>query len=475
MTASASNDHKRYSSSGEWEDIQDEGKPPSDDPEEIAPISRTPTRSRKRVGTRTVYIASTSPKKLSTPQRPPRPSVSHISRPVSPPATRSKDEIEAVLWKGARSGTIYVLDVLSSFFFLMKKPLAAFLAVWVLAVTLNALSNHLRMVFAPLCIFPGVSRSWLCMPPSAEISTQQDASRSLMHADFPLMVEMQSKSFEQLLDESVGGSGLALEIKKAEMATTDLVTLVRVSKLTSKDLLAEALVEFVGNARETARGLLKLSAKVSSSVDDILAINDYALRAIEAPNASGSSLMGYLWPFSRNSGKTDLLTTTFSQSLSVLSTSFQRLIIQAEVSLHSLDKLEMQLNNIQDILTREGVDITAAQSDVLADLWTKLGGNREQLRSFKGNLRLLKELGSYRSRALAHVVGALQALQTLSADMEELRERVAAPELTGEEIPVEVHVRSIRSGIERLNEGRVRAREKEEDAMKRILGPLETA
>lgn len=185
--------------------------------------------------------------------------------------------------------------------------------------------------------------------------------------------------------------------------------------------------------------------------------------------------MGYLWPFSRNSGKTDLLTTTFSQSLSVLSTSFQRLIIQAEVSLHSLDKLEMQLNNIQDILTREGVDITAAQSDVLADLWTKLGGNREQLRSFKGNLRLLKELGSYRSRALAHVVGALQALQTLSADMEELRERVAAPELTGEEIPVEVHVRSIRSGIERLNEGRVRAREKEEDAMKRILGPLETA
>jgi len=82
------------------------------------------------------------------------------------------------------------------------------------------------------------------------------------------MVEMQSKSFEQLLDESVGGSGLALEIKKAEMATTDLVTLVRVSKLTSKDLLAEALVEFVGNARETARGLLKLSAKVSSSVDE---------------------------------------------------------------------------------------------------------------------------------------------------------------------------------------------------------------
>ena len=82
------------------------------------------------------------------------------------------------------------------------------------------------------------------------------------------MVEMQSKSFEQLLDESVGGSGLALEIKKAEMATTDLVTLVRVSKLSSKDLLADALLEFVTNTKETSRGLLKLSAKVGSAVDE---------------------------------------------------------------------------------------------------------------------------------------------------------------------------------------------------------------
>jgi len=420
------------------------------------------------VGTRAVYIASNPPKRLATPQKQ-RQSVSVISKPVPLPHTRSKEEIEAALWKGACSAAVYAFDVLSSFFFLMKKPLAIFLAVWVLAVTLNALSNQMRTVFAPLCIFPGISSSWLCSSPSAGLSTKHGVPQPSMHADFPSMVEIQSKSFEQLLDESVGGSGLALEIKKAEMATTDLVTLVRVSKLSSKELLADVLVEFVGNAKETSRGLLKLNAKVSSAVDDILAINDHALRAIEAPKP-GSSLMTYIWPFSRNTG-TDLLTTTFSQSLSVLSTSFQRLIIQAEMSLHSLDKLEMQLNNIQDILTREDVHVTAAQSDVLAELWTKLGGNRDQLRSFKGNLRLLKELGSYRSRALAHVVGALQALQTLSADMEELRERVAAPELAGGEIPVEVHVRSIRSGIERLKEGRARASEKEEEAVKRILGP----
>ena len=78
---------------------------------------------------------------------------------------------------------------------------------------------------------------------------------------------------------------------------------------------------------------------------------------------------------------------------------------------------------------------------------------------FANNLQLLKELGGYREAALARVAAALQALQTLSADMEELRERASAPELTGGDIPLEVHARAIRSGVERLNDGRLRAKQ----------------
>ena len=54
--------------------------------------------------------------------------------------------------------------------------------------------------------------------------------------------------------------------------------------------------------------------------------------------------------------------------------------------------------------------------------------------------------------------------------MEELRERAATPELTGDEIPVEVHARAIRSGVQRLNEGRLRAKQLEEEAVNRVLG-----
>jgi hypothetical protein len=88
-------------------------------------------------------------------------------------------------------------------------------------------------------------------------------------ADYPKLVDVQSATFEQLLDESVGGSGLALEIKKAEMATTDLSTLVRVSNLKSRDLIAESLTEFVEDAKKTGRGLQKLSSKVGGAVDGL--------------------------------------------------------------------------------------------------------------------------------------------------------------------------------------------------------------
>jgi hypothetical protein len=78
---------------------------------------------------------------------------------------------------------------------------------------------------------------------------------------------VQSATFEQLLDESSSGSVLALKIKKAEMATTDLVTLVRVSDLRSRDMLGDALRQFVDDARLAGRALNKLNSKVAGAVD----------------------------------------------------------------------------------------------------------------------------------------------------------------------------------------------------------------
>ena len=81
------------------------------------------------------------------------------------------------------------------------------------------------------------------------------------------MMEIQSKAFDQLLDESAGGTSLSLDIKKTEMATKDLITVVKSSDLRSKLPLAEALDSFVGDSKETGRGLQMLNARINSAVD----------------------------------------------------------------------------------------------------------------------------------------------------------------------------------------------------------------
>ena len=203
-----------------------------------------------------------------------------------------------------------------------------------------------------------------------------------------------------------------------------------------------------------------------------MAVNDYALHSIEAAHSKSprtiSNMYGIM-PWRSSRAMDAIVTQTFGEAMNVLSTAMQRLILEAEVNLANLDKLEERLLTLHDIISREDSSLTSEKAELLSELWTKLGWNKKTLRNFDDHLLMLKNLGSYRKQALAHVVAALQSLQSLSSDMEEIRERVAAPELTGSKIPVEVHMKSIRSGLERLKEGRVRAKRLEEDAIRRVL------
>jgi hypothetical protein len=157
----------------------------------------------------------------------------------------------------------YAVDVSGRSIRWLRRPLSFFLFLWLLALITLKISQTLRTAFAPLCILPLISYSRFCVP------MDYQESRTPKWADYPKMIDVQSATFEQLLDESVGGSSLALEIKKAEMATSDLVTLLKASDLNSRDMLAASLADFVQDARTTGRGLQKLNSKVGGAVDGL--------------------------------------------------------------------------------------------------------------------------------------------------------------------------------------------------------------
>ena len=203
-----------------------------------------------------------------------------------------------------------------------------------------------------------------------------------------------------------------------------------------------------------------------------MAVNDYALHSIESARENQPSKwsLSNLTPWRSPSKSIDLIVgKTFEEAVHVLSSSMQRLIIEAEANYQNLILLEERLATLHEIITREDSSLALAKDELLAELWTKLGGNRKTLRNYEGHLALLKGLGAYRKEALLHVVAALQALQSMSEDMEDMRERVAAPDLLGPTVPVEVHMKSIRAGLERLRDGRTKAKRLEEEALRRML------
>ena len=173
-----------------------------------------------------------------------------------------------ILLDGAQEFTIstirYVLDVSSRGFHYSRYILGFLLSLWIVALITLRISSTLWGAVAPVCYLPYISSSRMCEN-WHNISVQ--VKQAPRWADYPKMVDLQSTTFEQLMEESIGGSALSLEVKKAEMAMTDLVTFVQISKLKAKDTLASSLIEFVQDARKAGRGLQKLSSKIGGAVD----------------------------------------------------------------------------------------------------------------------------------------------------------------------------------------------------------------
>jgi DNA repair ATPase RecN len=202
-----------------------------------------------------------------------------------------------------------------------------------------------------------------------------------------------------------------------------------------------------------------------------MVINDYALNAIEAAPAKSHLSCFYLIAISPFISSTthplsEIIMETFNEAISVMSSSIHRLILEAQNSLANLEKLEEYLSTIHELLSREDLSISSAKSQLLSELWTKLGGNRKALQEYDSHLFLLSNLSTYRRKSLSHVVAALVGLQEMSDNMEDLRERVTALEIAGRTIPVEVHMKSICTGLEQLRDWRKRTCEGERDIRK---------
>lgn len=374
----------------------------------------------------------------------------------------------------------WIIDVLGKALSTLKTPisfiLAGYILVGLLLVLRNLFTSSIYSALSPVCRIPGASFLHLPMCQTSAPVKYHGSDPPPVHFDD--LMAVQSK-FDAVLEESAGGVSLPLDMKRSEASIRDLRQIVRHSGLRSKNELVLEFDGFIETARIASYDLQKFNSHVGRGVDNILATARWTKRVLdgiadlESSRGAISAFFDHriLAPFQPMRFTQDAIFDHYVQHTRLVEEEIHRLIAEAQALLHVLQNLEDRLDVIHGIAVRDDIHLQSSKADVLSQLWTMVGGNRDKLGRFDSQLRLLGHVSTYRQSAIAYVSGTMIKLQGMGAELEELRERVGGVELLGGRrgVPLSVHIENIELGVERLEYGRNRAKELENEALRKTL------
>ncbi|CAI2165838.1 7043_t:CDS:2 [Funneliformis geosporum] len=325
----------------------------------------------------------------------------------------------------------HIKNILVGALSILKPIFSIILAVYLGWVGLAFLSDTFQFqqdLSLVICKIPIVSYIPLCQTPIP---------------DFSRLVNRQVETYEQIMDQQLSYNGpsssLALDIKKAELATADLRTLIKYSSLTTSNELVDRLTEFVDKARIVGRNLQLLQARTRSSLDNLITYNLFALKALEDVRD--------------NKASSNELAVAYNQMMSLIESDLKRMILVSQDALGSLTDLDEMLLSLHDLATYESTYQKTEHNKLLAELWSRIGFNVVKKNIFQDNFELLRDLDKQRRMAVSQVQTTLYSLTSYQLDMEELREHVSRPSII--EMPVELHIENVGKGIERLRNSKV--------------------
>ncbi|QDS70854.1 hypothetical protein FKW77_005486 [Venturia effusa] len=404
------------------------------------------------------------------------------SKPKSKPRTKrvvqttaDESSIVGTVWNQFMAPILrYLVGILGHAMVHLKPIFGAFLAVFLLIqlgrvafkipFSFNVLGAfnlpHLNIIPSP-CSIPVVST----FLPFCEPSNPQYAQP----VEFDKLVTVQAQ-FEEILDSAAQGSLLPVDMKRSEAAVRDLKHVVKYSSLPSRESLLFEFQNFIDLARTTSDDLTKFNSRIGRALDQIINVNRHTLQVIDGFKESDASRGSLSRFFFGTVGLTDQnLLNQYLKHTSQVEDQILNLITEAEALKRLLDILDDHLDAIQDIVTRDGVNLRNSKDKLLSELWGMLGGHRNEVSKKDEQLRLLNSVNIYRRQAWAHVTTTIVKLQAIEAELVDLRERVAGPEVLGlEMVPLEQHISMIQMGVERLESTRHNARENEVAKMRNL-------
>ncbi|KAI9882339.1 MAG: protein transporter tim10 [Watsoniomyces obsoletus] len=375
------------------------------------------------------------------------------------------------IWSWFAPTVISIATFFATFAFLMA------IIGYLISMVTNSVSTSLSSAVAPLCSIPGMS-----MLPLGICSPGGFKSHGKTPVEFDQMMDVQAK-FEEVLDEQSVSFNLPLDMKRGETAIRDLRNIVKFSSIPSKNELVLEFDNFIETSRMAIYDLTKYNSHIGRAVDNVLATTRWTQRTLddigqrEASKGRISSAvesLGFL--VGRGPVLEQRVLDQYITHARTVEEEINRLIIEAQSLLRLLRNLEERLDTVHGIVTRD-TGHTLTSREELTKFWAKILGSSSDVKALDRRLALLDHIGKYRKSAIVHVSHTLIRLQEIGAGLEDLRERVIAPEEAmmaaggkfGNEVPLSIHLESIESGVQRLEAGRSSARKVESDFYRKSI------
>lgn len=365
-----------------------------------------------------------------------------------------------------------VVEMLGEF----AKPLIVYAIIfYVLFLAVSSVRNGISAVIystlSPICSIPGMSYANLpfCRPSGSYPG----------RTEFEQLVGAQT-AFEDVLSSSTEFVSLPYNMKQSEASVRDLRTVIKYSSLPSRNELVFELGGFIDAARQASSDLATFESHIGRAVDNILSTNRWTLSVLdslarrESDRGALSRLLTAANPLAPRGSASEAVLRQYLQHARAVEDQVNAVIAEAQGLELLLGNLDERLDVIGEISSRDGVAAAASREELLAYLWTRLGGNRADVARLEQHLGLLRSVKQYQSQAWQHVAATLLKLQAVSAQLEDLRERVAAPEVAGAgagaDMPLEFHIENVRLGVERLEDARGANREKQGEMYRKLIG-----
>lgn len=375
----------------------------------------------------------------------------------------------------------HVLDILATAIRILKTPLSFLLAIWFLfgigIFLRNLITSSIYTSLSPICRIPGAGLLNLPFcPDGAKWGAADDAN-----VEFDSLMNLQGK-FEDVLDETSNSIGLPMEMKRGEASIRDLRQLVRYSNLHSKNELVLEFDTFIETARMASYDLQKFNSHIGRAVDNVLSTSKWTSKVLEGISEREASASFaekaadiVLRPFQPVRFGESALLDQYIQHTTIIESEIHKLIDEANALLMVLEHLENRLDTINGVSARDRMHAIKERDEILGQLWTIVGGNKGKLKSTSRQLGLLHQVNLYRKSAVNHVSTTIVKLQEIQTGIEDLRERVGAPELLRgkAKVPLSVHIENIQRGVERLEGQRDEARKVEGEVIRKALARAE--